>query len=395
MKVAVFLNLRFYEYNDEYRADEQYFKFWIRLAEKFTHMTLCVPVEVKSQKGLHAVSFDETKVSICPLPMYKSSSDLYLKFPYFALISARRCVAAIREADLFVAVVPNLLGLFLSAFARRNGTPCMFYIRGNLENTVKYEYRQSRKAYIPVMIAGILDIMARRQMKKYPAFVVGKELYYKYLSHGIQTIPIITSLIQEKNLIQFVPKKNWGKEVRLLTVGRLSAERGIETLLKSVVILNRECPIKLTCKIIGDGPDLQYLQHKAKKISLQNVLFAGYIPYGPEMVRQYREADIFVLPSHTEGFPKVLLEAMAHGVPVVSTSVGGIPYALKSGYDAILVRPKKPEAIVEGISKLVNDIDLYNKIGINATQTVKKLSFEKQSNVFVYNACHYVSAMNQ
>ncbi len=388
MRLSVFLNLRFYEYNGQYKADEQYFKFWIRLAEKFSHMTLCVPTQVNSKKGLHMVDFDSQRISICPLPMYRSSLELYLKFPYLALLATKKCYSAIREADILIAVIPNILGLWLSTFARMNGLPPVFYVRGNLVNTVKYEYQNSRIAFLTIMVAKFVDKLARYQMRKHLCFVVGGELHHRYLSYGIKTIPIITSIIQENELIQFVPKQKLGDKVTLLVVGRLSAERGIETLLKALYLL-KNTSNRFICKIVGDGPQRRYLEQKARNLSLDNVVFTGYIPYGPEMIRQYREADLFVLPSHTEGFPKVILEAMANAVPIVSTTVGGIPYVLKSGHDAILVPPQDPNALAKGINQLASDIDLYNKIGLNASQSIQGLTFERQSEVFVQNLNHY------
>jgi glycosyltransferase involved in cell wall biosynthesis len=390
VRVAVFLNIRFYRHAGSYSADEQYFKFWLRLADRFDHFTLCVPVEEDSKKGRHPVEFDQSRVSICPLPMYTSSLNLYLNFPYIALISARRCADAIRKADLFIGVIPNLLGLWLGRFSQMNGTPPMFYVRGNLEKTVRYEYTGNANSTLPILLARFLDRLARRAMKRFPTFVVGKELYYKYLAHGIHTIPIITTLINDCDLVPFVPKKNLQGEVRLLTVGRLSPERGIDTLLDAMRSLNHKTGVRFTCTIIGDGPSMMDLKEKAYRLDLKNVVFKGYIPYGSEMIENYRNADIFVLPSHTEGFPKVILEAMANGCPVVSTRVGGIPYTLRSEYDSILISPHDPVALAVAVERLVKDQDLYNRIGLNAYHTIQELTYERQSEIFFRNVNDYI-----
>jgi len=394
VKMTVFLNARFYEQDGVYRADEQYFKFWIRLAERFSQVTLCVPTEMNMNAGQYTVAFDQEKVVICPLPMYKSSLDLYLRFPYLAWRSAGCCINAIKSSQVFVAVIPNALGLWLSMQARRKGVPCVFYVRGNLKDTVKYEYRNHPLGFLPSALSIFLEKTARNEMRKKLSFVVGTELHNKYLSHGIKTIPIITSLVSRDDLIEFMPKKTFEKKISLLTVGRLSPERGIETLLEALAILNATCPVEVVCKIIGDGPHRTYLEKKTRKLSLNNVQFVGYIPYGPELIRLYREADLFVLSSHTEGFPKVILEAMANALPIVSTNVGGIPYVLKSEHDSILIPPRKSEVLASSIKKLVEDIDLYNKIGSNANNTIQNLTFDKQAEIFVRNLHDYVAGVN-
>jgi glycosyltransferase involved in cell wall biosynthesis len=108
------------------------------------------------------------------------------------------------------------------------------------------------------------------------------------------------------------------------------------------------------------------------------------------MIENYRNADIFVLPSHTEGFPKVILEAMANGCPVVSTRVGGIPYTLRSEYDSILISPHDPVALAVAVERLVKDQDLYNRIGLNAYHTIQELTYERQSEIFFRNVNDYI-----
>lgn len=383
MRLAVFLNLRFYENNGLYRADEPYFRFWVRLAERFSHVTLCVPTATSATGGLHPVVFDPLRVSVCPLPMYSSSLDLYLKFPYFAASCARKCSKTIRDSDVFVSVIPNLLGLWLGFLAEKYGTPCAYYLRGDLERTVHYEYRDTRFSFFPLALSHLLERMARRRMKRRPCFVVGGELHEKYLSHGISTVPIVTSLISDRDLIDFVPIKGLGKQVTLLSVGRLSPERGVETLLQSLSLLGARRPGRFRCMIVGDGPQRRPLEQEAARLGLSDVIFKGYIPYGDKLTELYAEADVFVLPSYTEGFPKVILEAMANAVPVVGTGVGGIPYVLKSGHDCLLVAPGVPGALAEALIALAGDVDLYNLIGLNAGDTIRTLTYERQSEIFI------------
>ena len=82
-----------------------------------------------------------------------------------------------------------------------------------------------------------------------------------------------------------------------------------------------------------------------------------------EVMALYREADLFVLPSWTEGFPNVVLEAMACGLPVVATTVGAIPDAVRDGEEGLLVAPRDPAALAAAIARLVSDRELRLAMG--------------------------------
>jgi glycosyltransferase involved in cell wall biosynthesis len=77
---------------------------------------------------------------------------------------------------------------------------------------------------------------------------------------------------------------------------------------------------------------------------------------------EYRNSDVFVLPTYMEGVPRVILEAQAAGLPVVTTTVGGIPGAVKDGEDAILVPPGDPQAIANAILRIINDEELRKRM---------------------------------
>jgi glycosyltransferase involved in cell wall biosynthesis len=97
--------------------------------------------------------------------------------------------------------------------------------------------------------------------------------------------------------------------------------------------------VELICSIIGEGSERTSLEAKVRSLGLHSrVKFLGHIGSSQRLHREYRNADIFVLPSLSEGFPRVIYEAMSQSLPVVCTKVGGIPETLSSD-QALLVRP--------------------------------------------------------
>lgn len=158
------------------------------------------------------------------------------------------------------------------------------------------------------------------------------------------------------------------KDFVLGYVGRLSKEKGIQYLIEAAEILNEsDIPIKVL--IIGDGPEKKDSECLVRQKGLEGkVSFTGF----QTNVKSWIPAmDVFVLPSLIEGTPMALLEAMAYGIPVVASDVGGVPQIIDSGKEGILVSPGKPEEIAAGITRLYNDDSLREDFATAAYKKVK------------------------
>ena len=131
-------------------------------------------------------------------------------------------------------------------------------------------------------------------------------------------------------------------------VGRLSHEKGLDTLLRAIESVP-DCDLV----IVGDGDERSNLVALAASLGIADrVRFAGWVE--PPWVTHV-SFDVLALPSHYEGFPLVLLEAMQAGIPVVATAVGGIPEMIVDGDDGILVAPQDPDALAGAIKGLLGD----------------------------------------
>jgi glycosyltransferase involved in cell wall biosynthesis len=133
----------------------------------------------------------------------------------------------------------------------------------------------------------------------------------------------------------------------LLFIGNLVPVKGLDVLLESVGILAREEP-SVRLHLIGQGPLRRSLEQQTERLGLAGrVWFHGALPQ-PQLPEWYRAADLFVLPSHSEGVPNVLLEASACGTPWVASRVGGIPEIAHLGRST-LVEPNRPAELARAI----------------------------------------------
>jgi glycosyltransferase involved in cell wall biosynthesis len=144
--------------------------------------------------------------------------------------------------------------------------------------------------------------------------------------------------------------------------GRLVAEKQVDVLLRAWPAVREQTP-QATLLIVGEGGQAEMLHSLAG----EGVVFIG----GVDDVQPYLQAaDVFVLPSSTEGLSNSLLEAMAAGLAVVATSVGGAPDIIKDHINGRLVRPNDVDAIQRALTELLLDPDCRQQLGAQARQTI-------------------------
>ncbi len=157
----------------------------------------------------------------------------------------------------------------------------------------------------------------------------------------------------------------------IFSVRRLVYKNGIDTLIESAHLVARDNP-DILFVVAGKGPSRKLIEDRIKELRIEdNIKLTGFVP--DELLPVYYDAaDYFVLPSASgEGLPLVLFEAMACGLPVIATTVGGTPEIINHMKNGVLVPPRNPEAIAEALSKLLAEEKLGQTIGEEAKKNVE------------------------
>lgn len=191
-------------------------------------------------------------------------------------------------------------------------------------------------------------------------------------------VPVIYNGI---DLSRFRSKSDYSQEntVKLVHVGRFTPQKNHDRLLRAFAALCESHPqCRLT--LVGDGELRQQVEELVETLHLNRaVTFAG----AQADVRPYLErADIFVLPSDYEGIPMTIIEAMATGLPIVATAVGGVPDMLRQEESGLLV-PPKAEAVTRACTRLVEDPALRERLGRNAQADTRRFSAECMAEAYV------------
>lgn len=152
--------------------------------------------------------------------------------------------------------------------------------------------------------------------------------------------------------------------LRLLFVGRLHNLKGIREFIGAIGML-RSQGIDCIADIAGEADAMTKTELIKMANDLQindHLIWHNQVAFGPDLFNLYRQADFFILPTYSEGFPRVFWEAAGHSCPVIVTNVGGIPAIVEDRIHGILIPPKDTLAICEAVKQLMGDETLRHKI---------------------------------
>ena len=223
-----------------------------------------------------------------------------------------------------------------------------------------------------------------KQYKHAHTFIVLAAEFKNALESLFTDVPIFlsTTKVDDKLLENFdISKKEYNNK-GILYLARIEENKGIFELLAAFKELKKEMT-GLLLIIAGSGAARQRAIEYVNKNSIQDVLFTGYIS-GEEKTRILSTSDIYVFPSyHGEGMPTSLLEAMAFGLPVITTTAGGIKDFFQNNRMGLICEPKNTNDLKQKISGMLKDIPALQKTGYNnykyatahflASQVAKKL----------------------
>jgi glycosyltransferase involved in cell wall biosynthesis len=151
-------------------------------------------------------------------------------------------------------------------------------------------------------------------------------------------------------------------EVEILFVGRLDAQKNPYTLLEALALLARSPEgVRLRARFLGDGPEAAQVRARARELGLlESAAFHGRVDDVPGHLRR---ADVFVLPSLSEGISNALLEALAHGLPCVATRIPGNAELIRDGETGLLVAPGSADDLAAALRRLAADRALRERLG--------------------------------
>lgn len=200
----------------------------------------------------------------------------------------------------------------------------------------------------------------------------GPHLSEKLHNKGIEATPLISSTLTEKDF--YYPQKNINPETaKFIYLGYLRTAKGIETTIQAFRMYNDKYP-NSSFTIIGTGEFENQLKSIVSANDIRNVRFMGNIENRDIINQELRAADVFIFASLSEGSPRVILEAMANGLAVISTPVGSLPVVFEDNQDIVFSDFNNPNSFFEKMVYLSNNQNVYDNIRMSSYSKVKEFT---------------------
>jgi glycosyltransferase involved in cell wall biosynthesis len=372
MRLGVYADLSYIRNDDGVSTDSSFGRLLIELARCAGELTLLGRTHRQAVSG--AVELPET-ITFVELPGYRSLHNV-VSVSRVLRRSARIAERTFSDMDAVLLFGPHPLSIMLARRASRRKIPFVLGVRQHFPDYVRGRFK---KVLEPAAVASAwaLELAFRRLSVHAPTIVAGEDLARRWAG-GENVLATYFAVVRNDELspTQLAGAQPWNSPIQLLTVTRLDPEKNPLLLLEVM----RELGSGWHLKIIGDGPLRESMQRRINDWGIEKAVeLTGPVKFGPELLAEYRQADAFIHVSNTEGVPQVLFEAMAAGLPIVATDVGGVSAALNGGACGVLVPRGDPMAVAEALRGLQNDAERRRELAVAGRSLVAGKTLEKQA----------------
>ena len=348
------------------------------LAPYFDEVVLCVPVLDRARGEGTAIR--STNVTLAPLPNFDGPVQFYPRLP----LMIPSLSTFVRSVDLVHYRVPTPAAVFASACARLVNRPEFVLVVGDLRALLPSMPYRGVKRLLWRAYTAFEERNVQRMADRALTFANGEALTVKHSRRGRAVIQTQTTTI-DAGAVNTREDTCAGARVRLLTVSRIDPRKGLRVLPEAVRRLV-DRGVDVTLDIVGGtvgGPGEEErgaIVDAARRLGVADrVLFAGPVPLD-QLLPRYRAYDLFVLPTLPgEGIPRVLLEAMAAGLPVVTSRVSGIPSLVTHESNGLLLESPDADAVADAVTRLVRDGALRRRMIAHGYDTARAHTLQAQA----------------
>jgi len=345
MKILVVTNDAMFEDNDEIYIESSTGGFLVTLSRNTDKLTLFhFKMRFAQSRRLADFKISGKGINILNVSWTKYKFLNYVRAAY-------RGYFYLKKADFFYVFYPGHLSKIMCFFAFVQGKKFGMYIRGEKD-----------------VASGLARFFYKRAQI---VLTVSSQFTDQIISFGgnAQTIRPMIDYNEQDVVIgrQYAQKSQY----RLLYVGRLETRKGTFDLIYAVKRVRELGLVNFVLDVVGDGPEVLKIKELADQLDLSEmILFHGSVSKKEELKKYYLNSDLFVFPSHDEGFPRVIYEASILGLPIATTFVGTIGNLMKNNVNCYQLPVKKPHEMGDVIYNILKDYNAVAAIAQSAKETV-------------------------
>lgn len=374
MRVVVALENRFVKTRngDIYSTTVCDYSFWQRYLQVFDEVVVFARVAEIPETGLSKPAANGPNVSFISLPTFIGPWQYLKCYPKLNILARQ----ALPKADAYILRIGGAVPSLLWHHLEKNHLPYGVEVVGDPWDSLAVG---TVKSFLRPAARFFLTGRQKKQCRGAVAAAYVSEHYLQkryppgcwsthYSSINLPDEAIIDEERFAKRLECLRSTMDGQRPFRICHMGSMSALYKAQDVLIEAIAICHKKGFNVELTLLGDGKYQQVFVEKAKQLGILNrVNFAGRVPPGQPVIEQLDLADIFILPSMTEGLPRSLIEAMARGLPCIGTRVGGIPELL-SGED--LVASRDAGELAEKIMAVIQD---QKKLRRMAQRNLKKV----------------------
>ncbi|WP_435254331.1 glycosyltransferase family 4 protein [Tenacibaculum sp. A30] len=229
------------------------------------------------------------------------------------------------------------------------------------------------------------NYMFTKACKQASVYTNGYHIAERLNKKGIQATPLVSSTLNKDDFYFNNDKIINTEAPKIIYVGYLRKAKGVETVVNSFALLQREKP-NASLTIVGHGESEELLKNIVKEQNIFNVLFTGHVDNREKLNELLRSHDIFCFASLSEGSPRVILEAMANGLAVVSTPVGSLPHTFVDKEDILFANFNDSEDFKNKLLTISSNKAHYDKIRKNSFKKVATFTIDNFIKKIFYEA---------
>jgi glycosyltransferase involved in cell wall biosynthesis len=316
----------------------------------FASATYLVPVRDAATVGEaeDGTDVDTATLTLVPTAPFDGIAGYVARAPRLAAHNWPILKSTIDQADLVWIKAPASNAALAALACRRAGVPRFTWVAGSVRAVVRGQRRRGLGQAAAWAAAVAYDATTRMLERTGPAVRVGSEQFTNVVSANEIDVSEAAGNVGPRRIPD-------GDAFRLVWAGRVAAEKGLDDLLDALARL-RTSGRPVVLDIVGDGRERDALEARARRLGLNGaVRWHGHITDRAAYLAALRDSDAFVLPSRAEGMPKVVVEAMSVGLPVIATRVGALPDLLGDDRLGRLVDPGDPVGLADAIAALGSD----------------------------------------
>lgn len=347
----------------------------VRCLLPYVDKLMLVGHDSSSEPGPGHYRIDDPKIEFIGLPETHSELDVLRALPAMHTIANE----VVRRADVVQARMPDYTGIIGAAAADAALVPCFRLVIadwGLQARTTSW----TKKGGLGAALAAhfwVYDQFERRSCRGQLVLAQGQSCFEKHAPHA--DAHLITSSAHSRSDVVAPTPRFKGDEWQLLSVGRLEAIKNQRLILEALGLLVQRGE-NASLSLVGEGPRREELERMARDTGLSaRVRFVGQVRPGPDLLAHYDQSDAFCLTSLSEGTPKVVLEAMARGIPVVSSDVGGVPTLIQHEKNGLLFESGDASALANSLQRIRSDERLREAIVRASNRTATENSVEDQT----------------